>query len=596
MVLSIALLALSGCTTEQAEAPSTKATEAAASTAAKVAKKQPKHIIVIMTDDQGGWDYGFMGNQILETPNLDAMASRSARLSRFYVSPVCAPTRASVLTGRYNYRTRVIDTWAGHSSMDPNEITLAEVLGDAGYTSGLFGKWHLGDSYPMRPQDQGFDEVLMHLGGGIGQSSDPIGAEGKYTDPTLFHNGEEVLMKGYITDIIFDKAADFIANNVKNNKASFTYIATNAPHGPYHDVPMALLKKYQGKDVASTLVREKDKKNKKMVDTTARVYAMIENIDDNVGKLFQRLKDLDAFDNTLVLFLNDNGPNTLRYVGETSEKKTDIGDGGIRSPLLAHWPTRLKAGTVNDRIAAHYDLFPTILSAAGIALPKHKIDGVNLLPLLENNADNWPDRKLYLQWHRGASAHLYEHATVIGQTHKLSYKRKEGIARLHNLLKDPGEHNDISKQQPAILEEFVADYEAWFKDVGSTRPDNYAPPKIHVGNKAEPRTLLTSQDWINLAGTPYGSNPKNTIGNWPVIFDRAGSYNFTVYPSAVKSDQPTDLDFSIAGQHLTIKLDAGVTVHTFKNIAITAGEQTVAASIKPGKIKIGVHQIHITRN
>ena len=564
------------------------------------AAEKPLHIIVIMTDDQGGWDYGFMGNQILDTPNLDAMASRSARLSRFYVSPVCAPTRASLFTGRYNYRTRAIDTYAGHSSMEPNEVTLAEVLGDSGYTSGLFGKWHLGDSYPMRPQDQGFDEVLMHLGGGIGQPSDPIGAEGKYTDPTLFHNGDEVLMKGYITDIIFDKAADFIAKNVKNNQASFTYIATNAPHSPYHDVPEALLKKYQGKDVASTLVRQEDKKNEKMVDNTTRVYAMVENIDDNVGLLFQRLKDIGAFENTLVLFLNDNGPNTRRYVGDASEKKTEIGDGGIRSPLLAHWPARLKAGTVNDRIAAHYDLFPTILSAAGVALPEHKIDGVNILPLLENSsanmAESWPDRKLYLQWHRGASAHLHEHAAVIGQTHKMSYKRQEGIARLYNLLTDPGEHKDLAKQKPVILAEFVAAYEAWFKDVGSTRADNYAAPKIHVGNKAEPRTRLTRQDWINLEGTTYGWDPETSIGSWPVVFDRPGSYNFTVYARDGLSDQPTDLMFSIAGQNLSAKLDAGIKVHTFKNISITPGDQTVAASITLGKKKIGVHQIHITRN
>ncbi|MEK9986792.1 MAG: sulfatase-like hydrolase/transferase, partial [Opitutae bacterium] len=208
------------------------------------AQAERPNVIVIMSDDQGGGDYGFMGNKIIRTPELDKMAKQSGLLTKFYVSPVCAPTRASLMTGRYNYRTRCIDTYVGRAMMDPNEVTIAEVLRKANYRTGIYGKWHLGDNYPMRPMDQGFEDSLIHRGGGIGQPSDPIGAEGKYTDPTLIKNGVETPMKGYCTDIYFDAAMDFIEAATQENKSFFTYIATNAPHGPYHDVPEALYQEY----------------------------------------------------------------------------------------------------------------------------------------------------------------------------------------------------------------------------------------------------------------------------------------------------------------------------------------------------------------
>ena len=211
-------------------------------------------LFLIMSDDQGVGDYGFMGNTVIRTPALDAMHARSGFLSRFYVSPVCAPTRASLMTGRYNYRTRCVDTYLGRAMMDTEEVTLAECLRDAGYRTGIYGKWHLGDNYPMRAMDQGFQESLLHRGGGIGQPSDPIGAEGKYTDPVLFKNGEEVAMQGYCTDIFFDAAMDFISNSVASKDPFFTYIATNAPHGPFDDVPTNLYEEYKKTDLSPLLV------------------------------------------------------------------------------------------------------------------------------------------------------------------------------------------------------------------------------------------------------------------------------------------------------------------------------------------------------
>ena len=190
---------------------------------APTVKAERPNVIVIMSDDQGGGDYGFMGNNVIRTPELDAMNKRSGLLSKFYVSPVCAPTRACLMTGRYNYRTRCIDTYVGRAMMDPAEVTIAELLRAADYHTGIYGKWHLGDNYPMRPMDQGFEDSLIHRGGGIGQPSDPIGAEGKYTDPTLLKNGIETPMKGYCTDIYFDGAMDFIESAVKR-KENFLHV------------------------------------------------------------------------------------------------------------------------------------------------------------------------------------------------------------------------------------------------------------------------------------------------------------------------------------------------------------------------------------
>ena len=209
--------------------------------------QKPPNVVLIMTDDQGYGDFGATGNRVIQTPHLDQLATQSVQLSHFYVSPVCSPTRASLMTGRYNYRTRCIDTWIGRSMMDPNETTVAEVLQGAGYRTGIFGKWHLGDCYPMRPNDQGFHESLVHKGGGLAQPSEPLENKRRYTDPILFKNGQQVQTKGYCTDVYFDHALEFIKRSHQSNKPFFTYIATNAPHGPFHDVPGKVIDELQTK-------------------------------------------------------------------------------------------------------------------------------------------------------------------------------------------------------------------------------------------------------------------------------------------------------------------------------------------------------------
>jgi arylsulfatase/arylsulfatase A len=209
------------------------------------------NVILIMTDDQGYGDLGVHGNPIIRTPHFDAMAKGSATLKYFYVSPVCTPTRACLMTGRYNYRTRAIDTFRGRAMMDPAEVTVAEMLKEAGYATGIFGKWHLGDCYPMRAIDQGFEMALVHRGGGIGQPSDPPGAEGKYTDAVLFRNGVAEPTKGYCTDVYFAEGMKWAAAAAAKNQPFFLYLPTNCPHGPFDDVPPEKYAHYKQQTIAA---------------------------------------------------------------------------------------------------------------------------------------------------------------------------------------------------------------------------------------------------------------------------------------------------------------------------------------------------------
>ncbi len=229
------------------------------STNQAVGARRP-NVVLVMTDDQGIADFGVNGNEVILTPHINALASQSVSFNQFYVSPVCSATRACLMTGRYNYRTRVVDTWLGRSMMEPSEVTMAEVLSNAGYSTGIFGKWHLGDCYPMRPNDQGFQESLVHRGGGLAQPSDPPGNRGRYTDPILFHNGAPIQTEGFCTDVYFRAAERFIDKTVSEGENFFVYLATNAPHGPYDDVPEGLLAQYAAKsDQLRTLLPPGDR-------------------------------------------------------------------------------------------------------------------------------------------------------------------------------------------------------------------------------------------------------------------------------------------------------------------------------------------------
>ncbi len=482
------------------------------------------NVLLILTDDQGYGDLGFHGNPQIRTPRLDALARESVRFRTFYVSPVCSPTRSSLMTGRYNYRTGVVDTFRGRSMMHPDEVTLAEMLQPAGYRTGIFGKWHLGDNAPLRPIDQGFQEALVHRGGGIGQPSDPPG--NSYFNPILEHNGKEEKTQGYCSDVFADAAIRFI--EAEPGRPFFAYLAFNAPHEPLQ-VPDADLNPYLG------LVPTRGTPNIGHplpavipVDKTERVYAMVSNLDRNVGRVLDRLDSLGLAQETIVVFLTDNGPQQPRYNAGMLDRKGNVHEGGIRVPCFIRWPGTLEPGRVVEQAAAHIDLTPTLLEACAVAKPESvAFDGRSLLPLLKGQGGDWPDRTLYFQWHRGDVPEL--HRAFAARSGRYKLVQPKGVEplplpdplhyELYDMLADPLEMTDIAVQKPDIVSAMRRDYEAWFRDVRLTR--DFAPPRIHLGSPAEHPTTLTRQDWRGEA-TAWETG---MLGGWDVEVVRPGLYD-----------------------------------------------------------------------
>jgi len=539
---------------------------------AQAAESSRPNIVVIMPDDQGYGDQGVTGNRVIRTPNIDALAQDSASMSDFYVCPVCSPTRASLMTGRYHYRTRVVDTFKGRSMMEPDEITIAEILRDSGYATGIFGKWHLGDNYPLRPIDQGFDESYIHRGGGLAQPSEPIENGKRYTNPILFENGKQIQTKGYCTDLYFDAAINFIDRCKADETPFFVYLPTNAPHGPYHDVPNELYEYYKTTDLKSIMTG-----NRGNVDQLARIAAMIENVDQNVGKLDRHLRDQGLFENTIVIFLVDNGPNSQRYVGPFRGMKATVHEGGIRSPLFVRWPARLTAGTVSDRISAHIDLLPTIVDAAGVDLPAEaKVDGRSLLPLLEGQQTEWPDRHLVLQVHRGDQPVRYHHMAVRNQQWKLVHPSgfgKENMPEnvpfeLYDMSSDQGETVNLAEAKPDTFKAMLKAYDEWFDDVSRTRRDNYAPPRIVIGSNQELVSSLSLQDWRVTEAEGWG-----VAGVWLVHVDRPATFDAQViFSNAVG---PMDVTLQIGDIEKTVMLKADQTRVMIRGLSVPTGDTEV---------------------
>lgn len=500
------------------------------------AQKQP-NVIIVLTDDQGYGDFGCKGNPIIKTPNIDAMAARSFEMKRFYVSPVCSPTRASLMTGRDYYRTGVTDTFKGRSIMRNEEITLPEILKEAGYSTGLFGKWHLGDNYPTRPMEQGFDHALYHAGGGLGQPSEPKENERRYTDAILFENGVKTQTKGYCCDVYFDEAIKWFKKQNQQNKPFFAYIASNTPHSPYHDVPQKWLDYYSKIDLSpKNFPQEKGHPISEKgfnQDTIARVYSMVSNIDENMGKLFKSLEQQHIIDDTIVIFFNDNGPNTMRYVGGFADKKTSHREGGTRSPIWWHWPSKLKAGGHSDLITAHIDIMPTLAEFCGAKMPTQKtIDGRSIAKTLLGGKQSWDDRHIFLQWHRGDKPESLNNTAIVQQNWKI--EAHQGMAKLYHMEKDPFAQNDVSQQYPEKKSQLLKSYQSWLKELDQEYPNMWTPRPIEVNPTHEPELFLTRQEWRVI-------NDRGTQGNWFLKFNQQDTFQIAFNlkdegPSEIKAD------------------------------------------------------------
>ena len=418
-----------------------------AASAISVHAKTP-NVVIVISDDQGYGDLGCTGNSIIKTPNIDHLASESSGLSDYHVAPTCSPTRCSFLTGHWTNRTGVWHTIMGRSMLRENEVTVGQMFSDAGYDTGMFGKWHLGDNYPYRAEDRGFTEVYRHGGGGIGQTPDLW--DNAYFDGSYFHNGEIVPAKGFCTDVFFEQANAFISKCAKQEKPFFAYISTNAPHKPLH-CPPKYLEMYEGQS-----------------HNIAAFYGMITNIDDNVGKTRQLINDLGVADDTIFIFTTDNGTASGAKVFNAGMRdgKGSPYEGGHRVPFFVHWPAGglTKQHDVNELTHA-VDVVPTLLEMTGVKKPEVvKFDGVSIADLLHPTKDvDWPKRFVISDSQRVRDPIKWRSSSVMTGKYRL-VNRKE----LYNVATDPGQKSNIADKHPEVVAEMREFYERWWAELKPT--------------------------------------------------------------------------------------------------------------------------------
>lgn len=526
---------------------------------ARGAEPAKPNVILLITDDQGYPDLGCHGNPVLKTPNLDALHKQSVRLTNFHVDPTCSPTRSALMTGRYSSRTGVWHTIMGRSLLRRDEVTLADVFAASGYRTGLFGKWHLGDNYPYRPQDRGFHEALTHGGGGVGQTPDFWGND--YFDDTLIRNGKREQYAGYCTDVFFGEATKFIEQN--KSQPFFCYLATNAPHSPYN-----VAEKYS-----------KPYRDASVPEQRARFYGMIANIDENVGRLLARLKEWRLDENTVVIFMTDNG-TAAGYNAQSGDGynagmrgvKGSEYDGGHRVPCFVRRPGKLGAGRDVARLTAHIDLLPTLIDLCGLKKPDGvAFDGTSLRPLLEAKGE-WPERTLFVHSQRIDHPEPWRKCSVMTERWRLVNGKE-----LFDVTADPGQKKDVAAQHADVVERLRKAYEGWYDGL-SKRFDEYC--EIVVGSGKENPSRLCCHDWHGETA-PSGQEmlvrKVASNGFWALEVARAGTYEITL------RQRPAEADFPVEAVSARVKVG-----DTDLNKEVPAGATgvTFRAELKAGKTRL----------
>ena len=493
------------------------------------------NVVVFLSDDQGWGDLSINGNTNLNTPHIDSLANDGARFDRFYVCPVCSPTRAEFLTGRYHPRGGVYSTSAGGERLDLDEKTIADTFKAGGYATAAFGKWHNGMQYPYHPNARGFDEYYGFCSGHWGN----------YYSPQLEHNGKLVRGEGFCVDDFTNKAMAFIEKN--KDRPFFVYLPYNTPHSPMQ-VPDRWWNKFKEKKIR---MLHRDGGG---ADPHARcALAMCENIDWNVGRLLNKLDDLNLADNTIVLYFCDNGPNGNRFNGDMRGRKGSTDEGGVRSPLHVRWPAKIKPGTDVKQISGAIDLLPTLAEMCGIKVASQKqLDGVSVASLLTTAADerSFEDRLIVSHW-RGR-------VSVRSQRYRLDHTGK-----LYDIESDGGQRKDIAKQNPAITKRLTAAAAAYKKDVlsGIDRGDRPFP----VGHADFRYTQLPARD-ANASGKLERSNrfPNcSYFSNWRTTDDRlaweidvltSGVYEVEMYYTCPKDDIGSTVELSFGDSRTSAKI------------------------------------------
>jgi arylsulfatase A-like enzyme len=486
-----------------------------------LAASSPPNVVVILTDDQGWGDLSLHGNPSLETPHLDKLAHSGARLNRFYVSPVCAPTRASFLTGKFHQRTGVHGVTRGQENMSLDEVTLADLFQEAGYRTGIFGKWHNGAHYPYHPNGRGFDQFVGFC----------AGHWSNYFDALIEENGKPHRSEGYMTDYLTDRAIGFIEESVGQEKPFICYIPYQTPHTPYQ-VPDEPFEKYVALGLDPKL---------------ACLMAMCENIDNNVGRVIAALERLKIRKDTIVIFFSDNGPNTFRYNDGLKGKKGSVDEGGMRVPCFVSWPAKISEKLVVDEVTAHIDLLPTLMEWIGREdLIPDDIDGRSLAPLLVEGTDIWLERELYMTWGKQTRIWNQRYALIEGE--------------LFDLVNDPHQTRAIESFHPEIAENLQKKLDAWLKENYRER----TPFAIPVGYPEFPTTELPAHEsvlypkrrfaseradtgisyvtrwgWANDWVTNWTS--KDAYVSWDIDVITSGQYEVTLFYTCPEEDAGSQL-------------------------------------------------------
>jgi arylsulfatase A-like enzyme len=514
------------------------------------AAPQP-NVIVLLADDAGWGDYSFNGNRQVATPNIDAIAKAGAHFDRFFVQPVCAPTRSEFLTGRYHRRLGVYGVSTGQERMNPEEKTVADSFKGAGYVTGLFGKWHNGSQWPYHPLARGFDTFWGYTSGHWGE----------YFDAPLEHNGVMKTSKGYIVDVLTDKALQFIERN--QSKPFLCFVPFTTPHSPW-SAPKEDWARFKDKAIKQTATQA----DKEKLDETRCALAMVENQDRNVGRILAKLKELKLEEDTIVVYFSDNGPNGHRWTGGMKGTKATTDEGGVRSPLFIRWPGKIAAGTQVKPIAGAIDLASTLESLAGVKrVGDRPRDGRDLSPLLKTGLDaDWAPRYIFNSWANNVS--------VRTETHRL-----DNVGNLFDMVADPGQTTPIQAKQPDLAKELTTAVAAWRKELGiatpgggkgkgkgGNGPGNAVDPRpISVGYREFPITMLPARD-----GEPRGEMRRSSAApnssyfvNWTKPGDTAvwnievvtaGTYIVTLDYACAADAIGTPLEFSFEGTLLKGKI------------------------------------------
>lgn len=473
-------------------------------------KETSPNIVLILTDDQGWGDLSISGNTNLNTPNIDELARNGAILDRFYVNAVCSPTRAEILTGRYAVRSGVYSTSQGGERIDLDETTIAEIFQKAGYQTGAFGKWHSGMQYPYHPNGRGFKEFYGFCSGHWGN----------YIDPMLEHNGELVKGEGFLPDDLTNKAMDFIEKNKEH--PFFVYLPLNTPHSPMQ-MPDEWWNRFKDKE----LTKLGDGRKEEIILHTKAALAFVENIDLNVGKITQKLQNLGLEENTIVIYLSDNGPNGARWNGGMKGTKGSVDEGGLRSPAFIQWKNTIPSGLKVNEIAGAIDFLPTLADLAGIELTTEKtLDGISLKPLLLNKETEWKNRLIYSFWR--------DKLSVRNQQFRLG-----GENQLFDMVNDYGQHMNVADQFPAIYDTLLQAKEYWLATVLTELPEkdvrtfplghpDYKNTQIPARDGVAHGTIQRSNRWPNSSFFTNWRTMEDKI-TWDVEVVESGDFEVVLY-------------------------------------------------------------------